>query len=53
MNERHLPPLLLIALLSLLSFSIGCITREDGEVVVLSALDREFAEPVLEDAEMS
>ena len=34
-----------------LCFSSGCINRQADEVVVLSALDREFAAPVLTDVE--
>ena len=49
MNKRFFPPLLVLILLPLICFFVGCISREGGEVVVLSALDREFAEPVLED----
>ena len=49
MNERHLLPMLLLILSPLIVLSVGCVTRQSGEVVVLSALDREFAEPVLDD----
>ena len=49
MNERHLLPMLLLILSPLIVLSVGCVARQSGEVVVLSALDREFAEPVLDD----
>ena len=56
-NNRHLhrgqsfslPLYLLIASLLCCTALAGCLTKQENELVVYSALDREFSQPVLED----
>jgi len=39
---------LMISLLGCLTFTSGCVSRSESDVVVYSALDQEFAEPILD-----
>ncbi len=45
--------LLLVTLIAIcgLTMTVGCMKKSDNEVIVYSALDREFSEPILNDVE--